>query len=203
MRDSGDDDAVLEAALLRLEREVGGRLDEWAAAEWADIAAAERKTSAEERQQAVRAFQRLAAGGGGSLSRRRALLTAAAALLGGLFGGWMARGALERAPDAGAPVVLGGVEGRALAPVGAVDRYERFVWTVPAGGAQRFGLRVWSGAGFEPVLRVDGLSEPAYAPTPEEEERLGAEIRWEVLLQDADGHLVGRVATATASLRSR
>jgi hypothetical protein len=194
-------DAALEEALRRLERDTAGALGAWTDAERADVDAAAREVSRAERARAVHAFEELALVRRPAESRRRLSLAAAAALVIGLLGGWLGRGVFQREMGPGPPILLGTGTERALAPVGPVDRYDRFAWTKSSEGSRSYGLRVWSGEAQKPVLSVDLLTEPSYTLSAEEAASLGPAIRWEVLLQDADGGPVATLVSASASLR--
>lgn len=190
-------DEVLDEALRRLEREAAQPLAAWSKAEQADVDAAIEETSAAERAAAVRTIQRLAR----PAKRPFGALSLAAALVAGIALGFLVRGQLGGGHGDERPgrVLLGPGHAEALEPGPLVERYDRFAWSATGETGRRYGLRVWNAGELEPALAVDGLTQPAYEPKPEELLRLGPAIRWEVMLQDADNRALSTLLSASSS----
>ena len=168
------------------------RLDSWGASERAHVEETRQQADDHDRAIAERAFARIA-----PRPRPWGRLLAAAGIVIAV-GAWLARPTTD-APHENAPVFLGESEGAADYPVGEVDDYDVFRWTATLGEGQSYALVVWNDEPFEVVLDERFLRQESFRPTPEQIERLGPAIRWEIQLLDASGGFMKTLGSASAS----
>lgn len=177
-----------------LERETARALDQWTEDLQADLEASQAGATADDRAAALRVFEQEAAAP--RPGRRRFAWLAAAGLVACLAGGLALLGDGE-APGK-TPTFLGEESIVELSPQGPGDGYDRFQWKLNPDKPGSFVLRVWNTGDLEPVLTAEGLTESRYDPTPEQLERLGPSILWEIALVSLDGRTLAS-ASAEAS----
>ena len=174
-----DRDGVTRAE-QELELELAGYLNRWAEEERALVDEARAAAGPRDREAAAE-LERLALA---PAPRRRPLWPAAALLAVGLALGWLARGLLVEDDPPRTPAFMGSL---LEAPLGTVERYDRFEWKPVRTDGERYTLRVWNAGGTRTVIEATGLEAPSYAPTPAELDGLGDAIRWEVGVTDGSG----------------
>lgn len=177
----------------RVERDTADALAAWTEAQHLDLEEAREATSPSDRAAALRTLESLA-----EQPRRktRLALLAAAGIVAVIFGYYGLTGGGRDRSDGS--VMLGGEAFAELAPVGRVERYDRFAWTLKRVTPGHFGLRVWNAGDVEPVISIDDLVGNEYVPTTEELARLGASISWQVTLLSSEGRALD-VGSAEAS----
>ena len=91
------------------------------------------------------------------------------------------------------------------APLGEVDRFDRFQWSYDAGHPHGFHLRIYAADGPAdalPLIQVEDWPQTTWTPTDAQRALLPSRIEWEVDVLDAHGEVSFTSSSSQARLRS-